>query len=53
MLNSTILRVLTAFAMIALAIGAYSAFTESRPGMALLLALGAIAAAIPVFLEPR
>lgn len=46
-------RLLTAFAMVALAIGAWSAFTDGRMGMAALLTLGAVAAAIPVFLDPR
>jgi hypothetical protein len=46
-------RVLTIFAMIALAIGAYSAFADGKPFMAALLTLGTIAAAIPALLEPR
>ena len=47
--NSTLSRVLTGFAMLALAYGAYSAFTDNKPGMAVLLALATLAAAIPTF----
>ena len=39
----------TGFAMLALAYGAYSAFTDNKPGMAVLLALATLAAAIPTF----
>ena len=47
--NSTLSRVLTGFAMLALAYGAYSAFTENKLGLAVLLALATLAAAIPTF----
>lgn len=46
-------RLLTGFAMIALAIGAYSAYTNGNYGMGVLLTLGALAAAIPTLLERR
>ena len=46
-------RLLTGFAMVALAIGAYSAFASERWGMAILLTLGAVAAAIPTLLERK
>ena len=49
-INSTLSRVLTGFATLALAYGAYTAFTENKPGMAVLLALAAVAAAIPTFI---
>jgi hypothetical protein len=45
--NSTLSRLLTGFATLALAYGAYTAFTENKVGMAVLLALATIAAAIP------
>ncbi|MCL4778177.1 MAG: hypothetical protein KJ054_11795 [Gammaproteobacteria bacterium] len=45
-------RLLTAFAMVALAIGAFSAYSDGRFGMMALLGLAAIAAAIPVFMDP-
>jgi hypothetical protein len=47
--NSTLSRVLTGFATLALAYGAYSAFTDNKLGMAVLLALATLAAAIPTF----
>ena len=47
--NSTLSRVLTGFATLALAYGAYSAFTEKKLGLAVLLALATLAAAIPTF----
>jgi len=47
--NSTLSRVLTGFATLALAYGAYTAFTENKLGMAVLLALATLAAAIPTF----
>lgn len=49
MINSTLSRILMAFAILALAYGAYSAFSDNKPGMAILLALATIAAAIPTF----
>ncbi len=47
--NGTLSRVLTGFATLALAYGAYTAFAENKPGMAVLLGLAAVAAAIPTF----
>jgi hypothetical protein len=47
--NSTVSRVLMGFATVALAYGAYTGFAENKPGMAILLALAAVAAAIPTF----
>jgi hypothetical protein len=52
MLNSTLSRLLTGFAALALAYGAYTAFTDNHPGMAVLLALATIAAAIPTIMSP-
>ncbi|MBL8201583.1 MAG: hypothetical protein JNK40_11465 [Chromatiales bacterium] len=49
--NSTLSRVLTGFATLALAYGAYTAFAENKPGMAVLLALATIAAAIPTIVS--
>jgi putative effector of murein hydrolase len=46
-------RVLTIFAMITLGIGAYSAYADGKPFMAVLLTLGTIAAAIPAIMDPR
>lgn len=46
-------RVLTGFATLALAIGAYDAFTTAHPGMGVLLTLGAIAAAVPTIMDRR
>ena len=47
--NSTLSRVLTGFATLALAYGAYAAFADNKLGMAVLLALATLAAAIPTF----
>jgi len=52
MINSTLSRLLTGFATLVLAYGAYTAFTESKPGMAVLLSLAALAAAIPTIMAP-
>lgn len=53
MINSTLARLLMAFAMLALAYGTYVAYNDGRPGMAVLLAFGTIAAAIPVLVDSR
>jgi len=50
MINTTLSRILMAFAMVMLAYGAYVAYGDGRLGMTSLLALGAAAAAIPVFM---
>ena len=52
MVSSTLSRLLTGFAALVLAYGAYTAFAESKPGMAVLLTLAAIAAAIPTIMSP-
>ena len=49
MVNSTVSRILMAFATLALAYGAYAAFSDNKPGMAVLLGLATLAAAIPTF----
>jgi hypothetical protein len=46
-------RLLTGFAMVALAIGAYNAFTHGNWGLAVILTCGTIAAAIPTLLERK
>jgi len=53
MINSTVSRILMIVAMLALAYGSYTAFGDNKPGMAILLAFGCIAAAIPALFEPR
>jgi hypothetical protein len=52
MLNSTLSRLLTGFAALAVAYGAYTAFTDNHPGMGVLLAFATIAAAIPTIMSP-
>lgn len=51
-MNSTLSRLLTGFATLVLAYGAYVAFTDNHPGMAVLLALATVAAAIPTIMAP-
>ena len=51
MINSTVSRLFTGFAAVVLAYGAYTAFSEGHPGMAVLLALATIAAAIPTVMS--
>lgn len=53
MINSTLARILMAFAMLVLGYGAFVAWGDGKPGMAVLLALGTLAAAIPVFVDSR
>jgi len=52
MINSTVSRILVIIAMLALIYGSYTAFIEGKPGMAVLLAFGGIAAAISAFFTP-
>jgi hypothetical protein len=53
MINGTVSRILVIIAMLALVYGSYTAFSEDKPGMAILLAFGAIAAAIPTFFTSK
>lgn len=39
--------------MVMLGIGAWSAYSDRKPRMTVLLVRGTIAAAIPVFMQPR
>ncbi len=46
-------RLLTVFAMVVMGIGAYRGFTTGYPGMGFLFVFGAVALAIPFFMERK